>query len=230
MDTYINSVWIWQWLVQKASEWCEGSKQRLLWGCLHSLIIFFWVAPWFLAIRNWFRPQRRMLSNHTMLFPLGIIFVTLWISSEIFSLLFGTVKPSVTSCGGDVRKFIAPAFNPCSLLLVLDLLHFHCAECHLVLWQQQWGQSTCSDHWEFYRYQRHPPRVVSNPSSLFYSPGIFSHPSDVCLWALCSLPSPFPKSLFLPGLMLCFGFVLCRDSCVKPNSTLSSSAKHLGPR
>lgn len=174
-----------------------------------------------------------MLSNHTIIFPLGIIFVTLWISSEIFSLLFDTVKPCVTSCGGDVHKFIGPAFNPCSLLLVLDLLHFHCTECYLVLWQQKGGQSTCSDHWEFHRYQRYPPRVVSNPSSLFYSPGIFSHPSNIVFLWIClplsSLPSPFSKSLFLPGLVLCFGFVLCHDSCVKPNSTLSSSAKHLGP-
>jgi len=83
-----------------------------------------------------------MLSNHTIISPLGIIFNTLWISSEIFSLIFDTVKPSVTSCSGDVRKFIAPGFTLCSLLLVLDLALFHCVECHLVLlWQQHGGQN-----------------------------------------------------------------------------------------
>lgn len=115
------------------------------WGYLPSLAISLWVASWFLAIRNWLKPERRMLSNHTIISPLGIIFDTLWISSEIFNLIFDTVKPSVTSCGGDVHKFIASGFKLCSLLLVLDVLLFHCVECHLVLlWQQQGEQSTYS--------------------------------------------------------------------------------------
>ena len=65
-----------------------------------------------------------MLSNRTVISPLGIIFDPLWIASEIFNIVFDTVKLSVTSCGGDVRKFIAPGLKLCSLLLVLDLLLF----------------------------------------------------------------------------------------------------------
>lgn len=84
-----------------------------------------------------------MLSNYTIISPLGFIFDALWISSETFSLVFDTVKPSVTSRGDDVREFIAPGFKLCSLLLGLDFLLFHCIESHLVLlWQQPGGQST----------------------------------------------------------------------------------------
>lgn len=86
-----------------------------------------------------------MLSNQTIISPLDTIFDTLWISSEIFCLGFDTVKPSVTSCSGDVHKFIAPGFKLCSLLLGLDLLPFCCTECHRVLLRQQHGgQSTSS--------------------------------------------------------------------------------------
>lgn len=150
-----------------------------------------------------------MLSNQSIISPLGIIFETLWISSEIFSLVFDTVKPSVTSCSGDVHKFIAPGFKLCSLLLILDLSLFHCIEHHLVLlWQQHGGQSTYS--WPLAALQiseiTHAGFFLILPVSFIHL-GVSTTP-----WTLSSLPSPFPESLFLLSLMLCVWFLLCRAS------------------